>query len=106
MNKANISSFKIKMKVWIGKTNDSKRSNRNDFRHAELSNLKKQYEIDKSIIPALRRNYDTSIIAWQNNMEICLWYWMLGSIEYGSNRKTRQAGIEHPVAIEKQLETK
>jgi outer membrane protein TolC len=35
---------------------------------AELTNLRKQYEIaDKSIIPALQRNYDTSIIAWQNN---------------------------------------
>jgi hypothetical protein len=40
---------------------------------AELTNLK-QYEIaDKSIIPALQ-NYDTSIIAWQNNNGICLWY--------------------------------
>jgi hypothetical protein len=42
---------------------------------AELTNLRKQYEIaDKSIIPALQRNYDTSIIAGKIIMEICLWY--------------------------------
>jgi hypothetical protein len=51
----------------LAKKNDPKRSNRYDFRHASgADNLRKQYEIDKSI-PALQRNYDTSIIAWQNN---------------------------------------
>jgi hypothetical protein len=74
MNKANISSFKIKNESLDWQKNDPKRSNRYDF-NAELTNLRKQYEIaDKSIIPALQRNYDTSIIAWQNNNEICLWY--------------------------------
>jgi hypothetical protein len=36
-------SFKIKKKMSL--KNDPKRSNRYDFRHAELTNLRKQYEI-------------------------------------------------------------
>ena len=36
--------------------------------NTELINLKKQYDIaEKNIIPALKRNYDTAILAWQNN---------------------------------------
>jgi hypothetical protein len=36
-------------------------------------NLKTQYDIaEKSIIPALRRNYDTAILAWQTTQGICL----------------------------------
>lgn len=70
MNKANINSFQIKNES----LNYQKQMILNEATgmisgmNTELSNLKKQYEIaQKSIIPALKRNYDTAILAWQNN---------------------------------------
>jgi len=34
----------------------------------EFKNLNKQYEIaNRNIIPALKKNYDTALLAWQNN---------------------------------------
>jgi hypothetical protein len=64
---------------------------------AELTNLRKQYEIADKNIPALQRNYDTSIIAWQNNngdLFVVLDAWEALN---GSNRKVRQVAgyIEH-----------
>ena len=70
MNKGNINSFQIKNES----LNYQKQMILNEATgmisgmNTELSNLKKQYEIaQKSIIPALKRNYDTAILAWQNN---------------------------------------
>jgi outer membrane protein TolC len=75
---------------------------------AELTNLRKQYEIaDKSIIP-LQRNYDTSIIAWQNNngdLFVVLDAWEALNMAQIEKDKL-QAILSTQVAIEKQLETK
>jgi hypothetical protein len=75
---------------------------------AELTNLK-QYEIaDKSIIPALQRNYDTSIIAWQNNGDlfVVLDAWEALNMAQIEKLDKLQAILSTQVAIEKQLETK
>jgi hypothetical protein len=42
---------------------------------------------------ALQRNYDTSIIAWQNNNGDLFGTRCMGSAEYGSNRKVRQVAL-------------
>jgi outer membrane protein TolC len=77
---------------------------------AELSNLKKQYGIaDKSIIPALRRNYDTSIISWQNNtgdLFVVLDAWEALNMAQIEKLDKLQAILKTQVEIEKQLETK
>ena len=78
--------------------------------NVELTNLKKQYDItEKKIIPALRRNYDTSIIAWQNNtgdLFVVLDAWEAFNMAQMDSLDKLQAILNTQVEIEKQLETK
>jgi outer membrane protein TolC len=112
MNKANISSFKIKNESldWQKQMILNEATGMISGMQAELTNLKKQYEIaDKSIIPALRRNYDTSIIAWQNNngdLFVVLDAWEALNMAQIEKLDKLQAILSTQVAIEKQLETK
>ena len=112
MNKANISSFKIKNESldWQKQMILNEANGMISGMQAELTNLKKQYEIaDKSIIPALRRNYDTSIIAWQNNngdLFVVLDAWEALNMAQIERLDKLQAILSTQVAIEKQLETK
>ncbi|NRS87332.1 outer membrane protein TolC [Flavobacterium sp. 7E] len=75
-----------------------------------LINLHKQYDIsDKSIIPALKRNYDTAILAWQNNtgeLFVALDSWEALNMAQLDKLDKLQAILSTQVAIEKQLETK
>jgi outer membrane protein TolC len=100
MNKANISSFQIK--------NES--LNWQKQMQTELTNLKKQYDIaEKNIIPALRKNYDTAIIAWQNNtgdLFVVLDAWEALNMAQMDSLDKLQAILATQVEIEKQLETK
>jgi outer membrane protein TolC len=112
MNKANISSFKIKNESldWQKQMILNEATGMISGMQAELTNLKKQYEIaDKSIIPALRRNYETSIIAWQNNtgdLFLVLDAWEALNMAQIEMLDKLQAILSTQVAIEKQLETK
>jgi outer membrane protein TolC len=112
MNKANINSFQIKNES----LNFQKQMILNEASgmisgmNIELSNLKKQYDItEKKIIPALRRNYDTSIIAWQNNtgdLFLVLDAWEAFNMAQMDSLDKLQAILNTQVEIEKQLETK
>ena len=112
MNKANINSFKIKNES----LNFQKQMILNEASgmisgmNVELTNLKKQYDItEKKIIPALRRNYDTSIIAWQNNtgdLFVVLDAWEAFNMAQMDSLDKLEAILNTQVEIEKQLETK
>jgi hypothetical protein len=75
---------------------------------AELTNLRKQYEIATKALFQPCKEIMTSIIAWQNNNGDLFVVLDVGSAEYGSNRKVRQVAgyIEHSSSDRKQLETK
>jgi len=112
MNKANINSFQIKNES----LNYQKQMILNEAAgmisgmNTELTNLKKQYEIaQKSIIPALKRNYDTAILAWQNNtgdLFASLDAWEALNMAQIDALDKLQNILTVQVAIEKQLETK
>lgn len=112
MNKANINSFQIKNES----LNFQKQMILNEASgmisgmNIELANLKKQYDIsEKNIIPALRRNYDTAIIAWQNNtgdLFVVLDAWEALNMAQMETLDKLQAILNTQVEIEKQLETK
>ena len=112
MNKANINSFKLKNESldWQKQMILNEATGMISGMQAELTNLKRQYEIaDKSIIPALRRNYDTSIIAWQNNtgdLFVVLDAWEALNMAQIEKLDKLQAILSTQVEIEKQLETK
>ncbi len=76
----------------------------------ELMSLNKQYEITQnSIIPALRRNYETALIAWQNNtgdLFVVLDAWEALNMAQIDALDKLQAILLTQVEIEKQLETK
>ena len=76
----------------------------------ELISLKKQYEITQnSIIPALRRNYETALITWQNNtgdIFVVLDAWEALNMAQMDALEKLQAILLTQVEIEKQLETK
>jgi hypothetical protein len=74
------------MKVSIGKKNDIEWSTGMISRHEQwIERFKKQYEIaEKALFQPLKKNYDTAILAWQNNN------WFLPLLDawdakYGSN---------------------
>ena len=75
----------------------------------ELTNLKKQYELaQKFIIPALKRNYDTTILAWQNNtgdLFASLDAWEALNMAQIDALDKLQNILVAQVEIEKQLET-
>jgi outer membrane protein TolC len=112
MNKANIDSFQIKKESlnWQKQMILNEAKGMISGMSTELGNLKKQYDIaEKNIIPALRRNYDTAIIAWQNNtgdLFVVLDAWEALNMAQMDTLDKLQAILNTQVEIEKQLETK
>ena len=112
MNKANISSFQIKNESlnWQKQMILNEAHGMASGMNTELTNLKKQYTItEKSIIPALRKNYDTAVLAWQNNtgdLFVVLDAWEALNMAQIDSLDKLQAILTTQVEIEKQLETK
>ncbi len=112
MNKANIESFKIKneslewQKQMIANEADGMIKGMN----AEFVNLSKQYKITtENVIPALKKNYDTAIIAWQNNtgdLFVALDAWEALNMTQIEALDKLKSILTTQVEIEKQLETK
>jgi outer membrane protein TolC len=112
MNKANIESFKIKNESlhWQKQMILNEATGMISGMNTDLENLKKQYNIaEKSIIPALKRNYDTAILAWQNNtgdLFVVLDAWEALNMSQIDSLDKLQGILSVQVEIEKQLETK
>ena len=112
MNKANINSFKIKNESlnWQKQMILNEATGMISGMNTELVNLKKQYDIaQKSIIPALKRNFDTAILAWQNNtgdLFATLDAWEALNMAQIDALDKLQNILTTQVEIEKQLETK
>lgn len=112
MNKANISSFQIKNESlnWQKQMILNETVGMISGMNTELSNLKKQYTIsEKSIIPSLRKNYDTAVLAWQNNtgdLFIVLDAWEALNMAQMDALDKLQSILNTQVEIEKQLEIK
>ncbi|MGO4904557.1 TolC family protein [Flavobacterium sp. W20_MBD1_R3] len=112
MNKATINSIKIKNESleWQKQMILNEATGMIIGMQTELKNLKKQYDIaEKSIIPALLRNYDTAILAWQNNtgdLFVVLDSWEALNMAQIDKLDRLQAILSTQVEIEKQLETK
>ncbi len=110
MNKANIESLKIKNEslAWQKQMILNEATGMISGMNTELINLKKQYEIaEKSIIPSLKRNYDTSVLAWQNNtgdLFAVLDAWEALNMAQLDALDKLQAILSTQVEIEKQLE--
>jgi len=112
MNKYNIESFQIKNESlnWQKQMILNEATGMLSGMNTELTNLKKQYSItQKSIIPALKRNYDTAILAWQNNsgdLFVALEAWEALNMAQMDSLDKLQSVLNAQVEIEKQLETK
>jgi outer membrane protein TolC len=112
MNKANIDSFQIKNESlqWQKQMILNEAAGMISGMNTELANLKKQHEItQKSIIPALKRNYDTAILAWQNNtgdLFVALESWEALNMAQMDALGKLQAILTTQTEIERQLETK
>lgn len=112
MNKANIDSFQIKNESlnWQKQMILNEAAGMISGMNTELTSLKKQYEIaQKSIIPALRKNYETAILAWQNNtgdLFVTLDAWEALNMAQIDALDKLQSILVAQVEIEKQLETK
>ena len=112
MNKANINSFQIKNESlnWQKQMILNEATGMISGMNIELLNLKKQYEIaQKSIIPAIKRNYDTAILAWQNNtgdLFTALDAWEALNMAQMDALDKLQSILAAQVEIEKQLERK
>ena len=112
MNKANISSFQITNESlnWQKQMILNETVGMISGMNTELSNLKKQYTIsEKSIIPSLRKNYDTSVLAWQNNtgdLFLVLDAWEALNMAQMDALNKLQSILSTQVEIEKQLEIK
>ncbi len=112
MNKANIASFKIKNESlnWQKQMILNEATGMIAGMKNELDNLKKQYDIsEKSIIPTLKRNYDTAILAWQNNtgeLFVVLDAWEAINMSQIDLMDKLQSILSIQVEIEKQLENK
>ncbi|MBW4360531.1 TolC family protein [Flavobacterium taihuense] len=112
MNKANINSFQIKNESlsWQKQMILNEATGMISGMNTELTSLKKQYEItQKSIIPALRKNYETAILAWQNNtgdLFVTLDAWEALNMAQIDALDKLQNILAAQVEIEKQLETK
>ena len=112
MNKANIESFKLKneslewQKQMIANEADGMIKGMN----SEFLNLTKQYKIaNESIIPALKKNYDTAVIAWQNNtgdLFVVLEAWEALNMTQIETLNKLKSILTTQVEIEKQLESK
>jgi len=112
MNKANISSFQIKNESlnWQKQMILNETVGMISGMNTELSNLNKQYNIsEKSIIPSLRKNYDTAVLAWQNNtgdLFVVLDAWEALNMAQMDALDKLQSILNTQVEIEKQLEIK
>ena len=112
MNKANISSFQIKNESlnWQKQMILNETVGMISGMNTELSNLNKQYNIsEKSIIPSLRKNYDTAVLAWQNktgDFFIVLDAWEALNMAQMDALDKLQSILNTQVEIEKQLEIK
>ena len=112
MNRANITSFKIKNESlnWQKQMILNEATGMISGMNTEFLNLKKQHEIaQQSIIPALKRNYDTAILAWQNNtgdLFVALDAWEALNMAQIDALDKLQRILAAQVEIEKQLETK
>jgi outer membrane protein TolC len=110
MNKATINSFRIKNEslAWQKEMILNESMGMISGMNTEFLNLKKQYTItEKSIIPALRRNYDTAILAWQNNtadLFVVLEAWDALNMSQIDLQDKLQRILTTQVEIEKQLE--
>jgi outer membrane protein TolC len=111
MNKANINSFKIKNESlnWQKQMILNEATGMISGMTTELNTLKKQYEIsEKTIIPALRGSYDSSVLAWQNNtgdLLDVLDAWEAVNMSQMDSLDKLQAIFTAKVEIERQLET-
>ena len=112
MNKANISSFQIKNESlhWQKQMILNETVGMLSGMNTELSNLKKQYTIsEKSILPSLPKNYDTAVLAWQNNtgdLFVVLDAWEALNMAQMDALDKLMSILNTQVEIEKQLEIK
>lgn len=112
MSKSNIESIKIKNESlnWQKEMILNEANGMISGMNTELENLKKQYEIsEKSIIPALKRNYDTAVLAWQNNtgdLFLVLDSWEALNMSQIDSLDKMQNILSVQVEIQKQLEIK
>lgn len=111
MNKANITSFKIKNESlnWQKQMILNEATGMISGMTNELTTLKKQYEIaEKIIIPTLKGSYDASILGWQNNtgdLFDVLDAWEAVNMAQMDSLDKLQAIFTAKVEIERQLET-
>lgn len=112
MNKANIESYRLKNESldWQKQMIANEANGIIKGMNAEFLNLKKQYQITQdNIIPALKRNYDTAILAWQNNtgdLFVTLDAWEALNMAQIDALDKLKSILATQVEIEKQLETK
>jgi outer membrane protein TolC len=111
MNKANMESYRIKNESldWQKQMIANEASGMIKGMNAEFMNLKKQYQITQdNVIPALKRNYDTAILAWQNNtgdLFVALDAWEAMNMTQIDALDKLKSILTTQVEIEKQLET-
>jgi outer membrane protein TolC len=111
MNKANMESYRIKNESldWQKQMIANEATGMIKGMNAEFLNLKKQYQItQENIIPALKRNYDTAILAWQNNtgdLFVALEAWEAMNMTQIDALDKLKSILTTQVEIEKQLET-
>ena len=112
MNKANMESYRIKNESleWQKQMIANDVSGMIIGMNTEFLNLKKQYQITQdNIIPALKRNYDTAILAWQNNtgdLFVALDAWEALNMAQIDALDKLKSILATQVEIENQLETK
>ncbi len=112
MNKANIHSFQIKNEslYWQKQMVLNEASGMIKALETDLTFLKDQYRIsEKSIIPSIRKNYDTALLAWQNNtgdlFQVLEGWESLNMAQLDALDKLQRILVTQ-VEIEKQLEIK
>ncbi|MBL7818928.1 MAG: TolC family protein [Saprospiraceae bacterium] len=112
MNLSNIGSIQLKNKslYWQKEMILNEASGMISSMNTELQKLKKQYNIvEKSIIPALKKNYETALLAWQNNtgelFEVLDAWEALNMAQIEALDKLQNM-LNTQVEIEKQLEIK
>jgi outer membrane protein TolC len=111
MNKANMESYRIKNESldWQKQMIANEANGMIKGMNAEFMNLKKQYQITQdNVIPALKRNYDTAILAWQNNtgdLFVALDAWEAMNMTQIDALDKLKSILTTQVEIEKQLET-
>ncbi len=112
MNNANMESYRIKNESleWQKQMIANEVSGMIIGMNTEFLNLKKQYQItQENIIPALIRNYESAILAWQNNtgdLFVVLDAWEALNMTQIDALDKLKSILATQVEIEKQLETK